>query len=238
MAETGWGAKADSAGFLAVLPEGLPPDPASPPRFLQNPPLWNDGSGRTPPREDVAFVAAVIDDLAAQHLIDTRRVFVTGFSNGAGLAFRVAAELSPRIAAVAPVAGHCWLSDPRPEMSRATLFLIGDADPLVPLAGGTVTTPWGRTEVRPSVAATLEKWAMALGCALTPRRAQDGEVREDVYGPGREGVTLRAITIAGLGHHWPGGRGELSRRLAGPPSDHLNATDVIWEFFRTIDVGS
>jgi polyhydroxybutyrate depolymerase len=37
-----------------------------------------------------------------------------------------------------------------------------------------------------------------------------------------------------LGHHWPGGRAQLNPRTAGPPSDAVNATEMIWEFFRKI----
>ena len=44
--ETGWGAKADQAGFLAVFPEALARDPAKPSSFAGNPQLWNDGSDR------------------------------------------------------------------------------------------------------------------------------------------------------------------------------------------------
>ncbi len=34
------------------------------------------------------------------------------------------------------------------------------------------------------------------------------------------------------GHHWPGGKGQLSEKLAGKPSSKVHATDVIWEFFQ------
>ena len=44
--ETGWDAKSDREGFIAVFPDGTPPHPLMPARFLMNPRLWNDGSGR------------------------------------------------------------------------------------------------------------------------------------------------------------------------------------------------
>ena len=44
--ETGWDAKSDREGFIAVFPDGTPPHPLLPARFLMNPRLWNDGSGR------------------------------------------------------------------------------------------------------------------------------------------------------------------------------------------------
>ena len=44
--ETGWDVKSDREGFIAVFPDGTPPHPLLPARFLMNPRLWNDGSGR------------------------------------------------------------------------------------------------------------------------------------------------------------------------------------------------
>jgi poly(3-hydroxybutyrate) depolymerase len=34
-------------------------------------------------------------------------------------------------------------------------------------------------------------------------------------------------------HHWPGGISQAPQFLVGKPSQKLNATDVIWEFFRS-----
>ena len=44
----------------------------------------------------------------------------------------------------------------------------------------------------------------------------------------------RSSTTAspGLGHIWPGGKNRLPEKWVGKPSDSLNATDVIWEFFK------
>jgi len=128
--------------------------------------------------------------------------------------------------------GYCWLKDPKPSRPVPTLFVIGSADPLLPLHGGTVVSPWiGKAEPRPPVRETLEKWAKALGCPAEPRLVSDENgVRTVEYGPC--GVEFRAVTVAGLGHHWPGGRGQLKRSLAGLPSDRFNANEAIWEFFR------
>jgi polyhydroxybutyrate depolymerase len=45
-------------------------------------------------------------------------------------------------------------------------------------------------------------------------------------------VEYRVVLIDGLGHHWPGGKGQLNHRIAGPPSDKIDATAAVWEFFR------
>lgn len=241
--ETRWPEAADRGGFLAVFPEGTPADPTRPPGFLRNPQLWNDGSPRSAmaPQQvdDVAYIRAVLDDLGRRVPVNERHVYLTGFSNGAGMTFRLGAELADRFAAIAPVAGHCWQTDPVPSRGVPTLYLVGDSDPLVPLHGGEVVSPWTRQrEVKPPVRHTLETWARALGCPLPSWPLRDeGGVHVEAYGPGRDGAELVAQTVAGLGHHWPGGRGQLSRRLAGQPSNRVHANDLIWEFFRQHKLG-
>ncbi|MFV1967883.1 MAG: PHB depolymerase family esterase [Pirellulaceae bacterium] len=121
MWETGWAEKADREGFLAVFPEGTPPDPSRPARFIGNPQTWNDGSKRSNLGAavrgvaDVEFVSAMLSDLSTRFKVDKRRVYATGFSNGASMTFRLARELSTAIAAVAPVAGADWLENKNPD---------------------------------------------------------------------------------------------------------------------------
>ena len=232
--ETGLAAFAARAGFAVAFPEGLPPDPDAPAKFLSNPQRWNDGSTRPGDKlhtatDDVGFLAAVVADALGRTRSDPARVFLTGFSNGAGMAFRFVAERADLIRAIAPVAGHCWIDHPQPSRPVPTLFLIGNRDPLIPLGDGPVNLPWFSQPVpRPGIGRTLAKWAIGLGCAPVPKLVADaGGLREEEYGP-----VFRTITIDGLGHHWPGGKGLLNPRLGGPPSNRLNANERIWEFFR------
>lgn len=253
--ETGWSKLAAREGFALAVPEALPPDPTKPRSFLANPPRWNDGSPPIFPLleemktrqaafsfqdtlpDDVAFLDAVIDHAIRFLNITARRVFVAGFSNGAGMTFRFAAERAERIAAIAPVAGHCWVADPKPSRPIPTIYTVGTDDLFIPLRGGEVRLPWvNRLMRRPPVAETLERWAVAIGCSpISILQREDivsnRTVRVDRY-PGP--VTFDAMTIEGLGHHWPGGRAQLNARTAGPPSSAVNATEMIWEFFRDL----
>ena len=97
---TGLTAKADRAGFIAVMPQGLAT------RNVREP-HWNTPWLRLEPGDPdhVAFIDDLLDALEAQLCIDSARVFSTGFSNGGGLSVRLACDLSDRIAAIAPVAG-------------------------------------------------------------------------------------------------------------------------------------
>jgi len=73
--------------------------------------------------DDVAFISKLIDKLAADYSIDTKRVYVTGFSNGALMTHLLAAELPDKIAAAAPVwptASSSPLRTIRPKMAASS----------------------------------------------------------------------------------------------------------------------
>jgi polyhydroxybutyrate depolymerase len=236
--ETGWDVKADQEGFLVVAPEAVPMDPSKKPKFFTNPQVWNDG-GQTSValsrgHDDVAFLTSLLDQMERQFAVDPGRVYVTGFSNGAAMTFLLATKLSTRLAAIAPVAGRCRLEAPALERPVPTLYMIGQDDPLVPLAGGEVQSPWtGQTANRPPVRETLDKWANAIRAEAQATVSEDREgITIARHAPRQGGAELQMYMIDGLGHHWPGGKGRLSERIGGKPSKRINATNVIWEFFR------
>ncbi len=240
--ETGWAAKAEKEGFLAVFPNAQARDPGRPSSFAGNPQLWNDGSDRFYPGQrapdDVGFISALLDDISSRYAIDARRVYVTGFSNGASMSFRVGAELPDRVAAIAPVAGALWFDPPKLRVPVSMLYITGTADPLNPIEGGVPRLANGgsdsvRAKPKPPVADSIRKWAAALGCA-EPAAGVAGPpgVRRETLAPCLGGAEVVYVTVDGMGHAWAGGRSVLPERLVGSVSSSISATDVIWEFFR------
>jgi polyhydroxybutyrate depolymerase len=229
--QTRWERMGNVTGFLTAFPEGTARDPAQPAEFRRNPQTWNDGSARghvaRAAVDDVGFVAALIDVLCAGFGADPAAIFLTGFSNGASLAFRSAAELPGRIRALAPVAGHCWV-DPPAGSATPLLYLIGDSDPLNPIEGGEVATPWGGQERHPAPRRSFERWIRAGGCEIAGRH-QEGPI-EWTDAAGCE-VSMRMGIIAGHGHIWPGGPRLLPQRLVGRGVSGLDATEIIARFF-------
>lgn len=240
--ETGWGAKADQAGFLAVFPDAQPPDPTQPGHFSRNPQLWNDGSERfyhaQRAVDDVAFLNALLDDLAARFKVDPRRIFCTGFSNGASMTFRFAAEASERIAAIAPVAGACWLEKLALKRPVPLCYMTGTADPLNLIEGGMPRLASGasdkvRAKPKPPVRESIRRWCLATGCPVKPAKTTEaGGVRKETHGPGRDGAEVVYVMVEGQGHTWAGGKSLLPESFVGKRSDKLNATDEIWDFFQ------
>lgn len=241
MWETEWAMKAEKKGFLVVFPNAMSRDPAQPSSFARNPQLWNDGSDRFYPGQkapdDVGFIAAMLDDLSARFEVDERRVFVTGFSNGASMSFRVGAELSDRIAAIAPVAGALWFDPPQFRHPVPMCYITGTADPLNLIEGGVPKLAAGasdrvRAKPKPPVRDSILKWAKALGCpATTPSTSDAHGVRTETYSACMGAAEIVYIAVDGLGHTWAGGRSLLPESMVGKTSNSIRATDVIWEFF-------
>jgi polyhydroxybutyrate depolymerase len=221
---TGWTGQADARGFLAVFPEAIRVNPNGPQHFLDNPQLWRMDRA---PLDDLGFLAAVLDDLPRHAPVDARRIYVTGFSNGAAMCLRFAAAFPERIAAIGPVAGY----GPREETPLArpvpACFLYGGRDPLGPPEGGALRMPWGETIPRPPVREVVQRWARRCGAPAQPTRTQEvAGWRTEHHG---EDLVLHIVEE--LGHVWPGGHRLLPESLVGPGSDRLSATEVLWEFF-------
>jgi polyhydroxybutyrate depolymerase len=228
---TGWHHKADTEGFIAVFPDGLAKDPSRPQSFMRNPQFWNAGvatSGANRP-DDVAFVRTLIDVVKRGHKIDDRRIYATGFSNGAAMSWRLAIELSDVIAAVGPVAG--FLAIPEPQVVRAvpTLVIACEADPMIPIDGGMVKDIWSKeARNRPSLRAIVKSYAVACGCSEEPETvSNENGVTHLFYQP-----YVHFYIIAEAGHTYPGGAETLSERLFGKRTDKLNATNLLWDFFK------
>ncbi|WP_290047627.1 alpha/beta hydrolase family esterase, partial [Nocardia nova] len=103
---------------------------------------WADGRGVTAAEEngvdDVGFLRTLIDWCAEKFRTSSDRTLVAGISNGAFMSHRLALECSERVAVFAAVAGAlpADLTAVRPTHAVSAMLINGDADPLVPLAGG------------------------------------------------------------------------------------------------------
>ena len=113
--------------------------------------------------DDVGFAAALVDAVAGRLPIDPLRVHATGMSNGAMMAYRVAAELADRIAAVAPVAGPNAFAPIAPSRPVPVLHFHGTLDEFTPYAGGVGKRSITRVAHR-SAEESVAPWVEADGC--------------------------------------------------------------------------
>lgn len=237
MRTTLWNEKADREGFVVIYPEALRLEPDGPQHFLTNPQMWYAGSGGSDVErsevDDVEFLRRVIEDAAGHVRIDPRRVFMSGFSNGAAMTYRFALACPELLAGIAPVAGHYRGSADAVLRSPVPMIgFFGQQDPLSPFDGGLVDLPWGRRESRPAALDSMRTWARLCGHREDACRCveEDGVTRWFCGKPGAR-EEIRFVAIAGLGHVWPGGHRILPESLVGRGSDRVRANDEIWEFF-------
>ncbi|MCI0750006.1 MAG: hypothetical protein L0Y32_05635 [Nevskiales bacterium] len=228
---------ADREHFLVAYPEGIGKS-------------WNDGRGvqaikaQRDEVDDLAFISALLDDVAKDYKVDPRRVFSTGISNGAIFSHYLAANRSSRIAAIAPVVGG--LPEPssvhfKPEQPVSVLILQGTDDPLVPYNGGDVTPPG--VGKRGKIVATDEavrQWVAHNACRREPvtedlmdTNAADGcRVKKFTYAKGKDGTEVVLYRMAGAGHAWPDGLQYLPEKIIGKVCRDFDGAAVIWEFFK------
>ena len=228
----GWAQKADAEHFFAAFPQGLGARDDGGGVFH----VWRDERGDRPTTiNDVHFFEMLLGQLQAALPIDPRRIYVTGFSNGAGMTFTLGAHFSDRIAAIAPVSSQSFAQVASLARPLPVYYLTGTADPLIPYHGGATALPalqFGAGYKYPPVQDSVDTWARLDGCPARPQIVSDANgVRVERYGPGRAGSEVLFTTIEGNGHHWPDTVEPLPHFICGPTLDPFNATDRIWDFF-------
>jgi polyhydroxybutyrate depolymerase len=232
----GWAEKAEKENFFAIFPEGLPVRPDQEGSLMLNPHIWRDERAELPTHNvnDVHFFEVLLGQLQATLPIDSHRIYVTGFSNGAGLSFTLGAHFSDRIAAIAPVSSQSFIQAKALARPLPVYYLVGTADPLVLYHGGTATLPWGKARTLPPVQESVDQWVHLDGCPPEPHVLNDANgVRILRYGPGRDDAEILFTIVDGNGHHWPDTKEPLPHFISGPSLDPFNATDRIWEFFQS-----
>ncbi len=205
--------EAIDGGFVVVYPDGVDQ-------------TWNAGyccgSAAHDGVDDVAFLSAVIDQVQSEYRSDPTRVFVTGVSNGAMMAYRMGCELAPKIAGVGSVAGAMLVDGCHPARPVPVIEIHGTADPLVPYAGG--ATAGGATEPSPPTTDVAERWAALDGCPSPPAVQAGSPVTTSTWTGCRTGAAIRLVAIEGAGHTW------FAAGL-GPANGALDATHELWSFF-------
>ena len=230
--------KAEAEGFFVAYLQGMTVGPASP--FYtcgcpSDPAAWNTG---TNPEfdltaDDVAFVRELILQLEANLRMDDRRVYAAGFSSGAGMTYRLGAELPDLLAGIAVVSGAIGL---RPEANEpdGPFLMIPDATGSIPViifhgladthvlyCGGKASEGSDKLDAR-SVADAVNYWTKANQCQGDSKiiTSPGGNVVTASYDDcfANSNVVLNSI-INGV-HAWP-----------NAATNEISATDAAWEFF-------
>ena len=216
---------ADTANFLVVHPQGTLDN--------TNTTHFNVGWGGSTV-DDVGFTEALIDSLSAAYSIDQNRIYAVGMSNGGFMSFRLACDLSAKIAAVGSVTGsmtpstlvNCNASHPMP-----IIQIHGTTDATVPYNGSAGWTA--------SVTNVLNHWATFNNCSPVPTivnvpntNALDGStVEKYTYENGDNCSEVVHYKVTNGQHTWPGS----IFNFAGTNYD-INASVKIWNFLSRYDI--
>lgn len=230
-----WNRLADESGFLVIYPAGTP-------QLLGVARTWRTFGHGPSPGPDVQYISDLLDEVESKYNIDPSRIYATGMSNGAGLAFVLACRLSGRIAAVGLVAPAQSLPPDgcRPTRPVPVMVFHGDADPIVPYQGGRLGDPLNPVKpLLPRIESFVSEWARRNGCSSADPRvttvASDVE-RLEYPGCARDAAVI-LYTVKGGGHTWPGGK-PLPKWWVGPTTTSIAATAEFWRFFLEHPLGS
>lgn len=232
----GFTSLADSQGFVVAYPNGIDS-------------YWRDGRGYTHRGEsdttvdDVGFISQLIDHLVREHHLDSKRVYVTGISNGGMMTLRLGCELSAKLAAIAPVVANIpkdIINSCRPEHPLPVLVMNGTDDPLVPYNGGYVHFYRKRMGEVVSTAETVSFWVKHNGCNSDPNtmnlpnrnRRDHSRVEVTTYTNPNNGCEVILYTIKGGGHTMPGSDMPDRPRVLGHKNKDIDGAKEIWEFFK------
>ncbi|MEP1122644.1 MAG: PHB depolymerase family esterase [Ilumatobacter sp.] len=185
-AATGLLTEASEAGVALLVPSGA-----------GDPPTWEVQAG---PADDVGFIDALLTDAANDPCIDPTRVWLAGYSAGAGFAGRFACVGDRPLAGIVMNAAVFPAScDPGP---LGVVVAHGTDDLVVPYTGldiGTDDDPI----VLPATPDLVAGWADRLGCDPDPREVIGVESANTRW-TGCDDATVDLVTYIGGGHRWPG----------------------------------
>ncbi len=225
----------DKNGFIVIYPKG----------FRKH---WNDGRRvkgfyTKSNLDDVKFISRLIDFFIENYNVDKKRVYVAGISNGGFMSFRLSCEIPQKIAAIAIVSGSMspWLmSHSKSNLPVSVLIINGTEDPLVKWNGGEIKFLGFSRGMSLPVRKVLKYWINRDKCDkkfkrrwLKDKNPYDGTiVFVERYVNTRDGYEVVLYGIKGGGHAWPGDRRRLTKRFAGRVSNEIDASKVIWDFFK------
>lgn len=218
--QSGLPERARAAGYSTVFPDG----------HLK---AWNAGRCCALPArnniDDVGFIKAVVADLVDRGCADPKRVYATGFSNGAMMAHRLACEAPALLGGIAPVAGGLMVDNCPATQAMPALLIQGMEDQRIPWEGGVYDEIY-----RPAMRTVASALAARNACSsAAPQDYSQGPAQCSRYACDQS-APVTSCGLSGVGHQWPGGRSYFPRLLGGN-TRKWSATERILEFFDSLE---
>lgn len=205
---TRWDAVADTAKFVMVYPDAIN--------------SWWDVYGNS----DLKFIEKIIDHMSDKYLIDTNRVYVTGFSLGAMMTYQCAEHLSDKIAAFGPVSGVRF--DNRAPAATRHIPIIhthGTADDVFKWEGD----PGHQAGGYPYIPDYVKKWVEFDGLNPIPAVTDPyyGNASLTVWHDDDSSIEVALLAVKGCGH-W---------HSEGSDWGNVSTSREIWNFVKRYSLG-
>jgi polyhydroxybutyrate depolymerase len=233
----------DKYGFFVVYPNGTG-------KLRDRMLTWNAGNccgyAQEHQIDDVGFISKILDVVIKKYPIDPQRVYVTGMSNGAMMAYYLAEKLPQRIAAIAPVAGG-RMPDTSKSLQPMPIMHFHSLDDPRALYKGGLGPPFPGTSLRvlhPDIDEVLASWAKIDGCSGKPQLADQRSYQAKKKSHSAEEFVFQNCKYAPIvlwqlhksGHVWPGGRQNYMERSLGQSTMVIDANEAMWQFFQQFRV--
>jgi polyhydroxybutyrate depolymerase len=214
---------ADTLGFVAVYPQS-----------------WNQeewafaciecNRAASQGVDDVKFFRGILQQMRADLNVDGNRVYISGFSQGSLMAFKLGCEMGSEVAGVGVVGGIPW--DWHVENCSSppvhTIWMIGTDDNQFPWAGepGTIVSQLSAEDFETAMVARNGCQAAPMEEAIEDIDPSDNTtaVEREFQGCSRSFVQWR---FDGMDHNWPGS----PLVVTGNTNRDVNASGVLGRFF-------
>ena len=189
------------------------------------------------PIDDVGFIFAAVEQVADAGIADLDRVYLSGISDGAIMAYRLLCQPASPFAAAVPLVGT--MAEAHRDACAAAyvppiMVIAGTNDRILPYDGWLF--PTGREL---SVPETLEHWRRLHGCDGQDARflddrepADDSRVLEVTWtGCARDGA-VKLLRVEGGGHSVPRFRpvSDEWRQRSGGHNQDIESAEEVWRF--------
>ena len=182
--------------------------------------------------DDLAFFDAMLLDIQKIANVDTSRVYVTGFSNGAMMTYHLACNRADKIAAIAPVGGAMQgdLEACRPSRAIPIMHIHGASDEWAPFLGGEGKRKQAGKQ-RP-IPELIAFWYKKYSCAEEQAFSFAKDVNCTSFSQCAAGGSVTLCLVDGLGHQWPGHKPRyLMLKMLGAGKPEVKGSEEILKFF-------